>query len=261
MLRSSMTKMLLVSLMTLLSVGTSPAQATADKQTPKSVPTLVPYRLAGDDVLSINVANFPTLSCPQLTVPPDGKIAMQLLEPFSILGKTTTEVAQMLTEKWNKYGINPSVSVSLVQKRGDRARPFMTPGDRLQVPERHNWIFVSGAVARPGFYIFKPGDRLLDALNFVGGPTSNANLKKISLRHSVKGKQFAKVTEINFLKFLQKGDLKCNVPLTADDVFFVPEKTRTTPEWQEILWGNEVYFSGGLHQGGPGIFTGWNPFR
>ena len=39
---------------------------------------------------------------------------------------------------------------------------------------------------------------------------------------------------MNLEKYLKKGDFKCNVPLTAGDIVFVPEKKHTTPA--STLW-------------------------
>jgi len=38
-----------------------------------------------------------------------------------------------------------------------------------------------GDVRTPGFYMYKPKDRMLDALNGVGGPNSDADLDKVNL--------------------------------------------------------------------------------
>ncbi len=399
MLRITMTKTLLIGMMTLLSVGASLAQTSAGTQTPESVSTATtPYLLAGDDVLSINVVNYPALSKPQIPVRQDGRLAVSLLESFSILGKTTAEVAQMLTEQWKKYVIKPSVSVSLVEKRKDNVlvygfvpRPgtaeykppmrlletvaqfggplptadmshvvvtrkmgnketldlshpetrdaiandvLLNPGDADYIPERHNLVWVEGevlhpgyveykhdmtvedavfatggftetadlaaatlrqdgkerkldldalyrrgdaqynvklalgdrlmipeirnrinvfgAVGHPGWYVIKPGDRVMDALCGMGGPTSDTNLKKVILLHIAKDKKSVRTTEINLEKWLIRGDLKYNMPLTEGDVVFVPEKKHTTGFYD--LW---AFFSEFGHvAGGSHMFTG-----
>lgn len=336
-----------------------------------SAATPPPYLLAGDDVIGIAVVNFPNLSS-QLVIPPDGKVTVPLLEPFSVLGKTTDEVAKLLTEKWKKYVINPSVSVSLTTRRkenvllygfvlragtveykagkritealaevggaplqGDLSQVTLTrksgtkltldlshpekksgtdvdvvleagdviyvperrtqisvvgevnrpgsfdykedmtvldalqqaggiketadlgaarlakdgkdgpldldallrhgdmvmnvrlaAGDRLVIPEIRNRTYVFGAVGRPGFYIFKPNDRILDALNGVGGPLADADIGKINVIHINKDKTKADVKQVDLNRFLKKGDLKFNEPLDAGDVLYVPYKKK-----------------------------------
>jgi polysaccharide export outer membrane protein len=319
----------------------------------------------------------------QLVIPPDGRLAVPLLEPFSILGKTTAEVAMILTEKWKKYVKNPSVSVALILKRKDNVlvygfvvRPgtveykppmrlmeavgsaggqlpmadmehvtithkngdrqtldlshpenrsgsavdiMMMPGDTVYLPERHaqvtivgevlhpgsvdfrddmtvedvvtagggltdkpdlanstlthrdgteikldldalyhrgdthynfkmavgdrilipetkTRIYVFGAVVRPGFYAYKPGERVLDALNAVGGPLPQANLATTNLLHIAKDKQSARAIPVNLYKLLKKGDYANNLPLQEGDVLVVPLKD-AKESWTQSIWG------------------------
>lgn len=345
-----------------------PDKTTTPAPTAPIAPTAVPYLLAGEDVISITVIHHPQYSS-QIVIPPDGHISMPLLEPFSVTGKTTQEVAQMLTEKYRKYYKNPSVNVTLAQKRrenvliygfvsrvgtleyrpalrllevlaeaggaspsgdlskvtltrksgdkqvldisrpetkggtevdillqpgdviyvperntkisvlGEVAQPGsfdyykdeitvieaitkaggvretadlaaatlihdgqeqpldleailrrgelagnikLSPGDRIMIPELRNRTYVYGAVARPGYYLFKPGDRILDALNGSGGPLRDADLRKINVIRIDKQKNTGTVEEIDLQKFLKKGDMKYNVALGPGDVLFVP---------------------------------------
>ena len=337
-----------------------------------SVPT--PYLLAADDALSITVINFANLSA-TVVIPPDGNITLPLLDPLPVTGLTTGEVAQLLKDKWKRYVINPSVSVTLTQKRrqsvvfygqvarvgpaeyrsglhliealaeaggtppaadlnhvvvthssgqkqvldlghpeklrgtesdvllqvGDivfvpekhtqvsvvgevnspgsleykegmtvldalkgaggvrletadlagaslthqgAAKPFnlsdllskgdmrlnavLEPGDSLLIPEIRNRTYVFGAVGRAGFYNFKPGDRILDAMTGVGGPSPQADLTRVHVIHIKPDKTVAGVEQVDLNKFLKdkKPDLKYNVALGPGDVLFVPERKK-----------------------------------
>ncbi len=42
-------------------------------------------------------------------------------------------------------------------------------------------VYVAGAVVRPGVYRFRPGERVADAVEAAGGPTSDADLLSINL--------------------------------------------------------------------------------
>jgi protein involved in polysaccharide export with SLBB domain len=143
---------------------------------------------------------------------------------------------------------------SLYQHGANQFNVRMMPGDRLLIPEIRNHAFVFEAVNRPGSYVFKPGDHVMDAVNGSGGPSADADLKKVIVIHIAKGKQAAKVTVINLLKFLKNGDYKFNVLLTAGDGIFVPAKTHTTPDRQDALWGFLSAFSHAQAYVGP--FTG-----
>jgi len=103
-----------------ISVGTlllAPAQAQHYTATLSSAATS--YQLGAGDVISVQVTNFPELSAPQLTVPPDGKISVQFIEGLSVTGKTTSQVAALLAKRWTEgqYVANPSVTVTLTQQR------------------------------------------------------------------------------------------------------------------------------------------------
>jgi polysaccharide export outer membrane protein len=354
--------------------GREPADV-AKPAIPQGTPVVPPpYLLAAEDGISISVINFSNLST-QLIVPPDGKITVPLLEPISVTGKTTEQVAELLTEKWRKFVINPSVTVSLTSKRhesilfygfcaktgpmeyrpdlhlitalaeaggpsplGDLSRVTIThksglkqtldlthpetktgtesdlvldvgdivfiperrnlilitgevnapgpiehregmtvlealktaggihmetadlggatlthagksspldldallrkgdlnvnatlqPGDSITVPEIRNRTYVFGAVGRAGFYNFKPGDRLLDALTGVGGPQQQADLGKVHIIHINKEKAVTGVEQVDLNKFLKdkKADLKYNVALGPGDVVFVPDRKK-----------------------------------
>lgn len=358
------------------------------------------YTLASQDAISITVINFPQLSVPQVVVPPDGRITVPLLHSVSVKGMTVDQVAAMLTQKWREYVVDPSVTVSLMQKRpqevlfygyaakagpvdyrpdlrivealaedggalptGDLSQVTVThrdgskvvldlshpetkagtavdipllpgdtvyipedrdefsvlghvahpgsfpytdnmtaldaltevggvtddadlagatlvhhgqeqplnleallrqgnmadnvtlsPGDRILVPEIQNRTYVFGAVGRAGYYTFKPGDRVLDALTGSGGPTPNADLGKVNVIHIDHAKNTVSMRKVDIGKFLTKGDSSQNIALNPGDVLFVPDKKQGL-NFQDVLGmlsgvglvGNAVHvLSGGL---------------
>lgn len=42
-------------------------------------------------------------------------------------------------------------------------------------------VYIAGAVARPGVYPFRPGERVADAIEAAGGPTADADLLRVNL--------------------------------------------------------------------------------
>ena len=99
----------------------------------------------------------------------------------------------------------------------------LTPGDRILVPELHNRTYVFGAVGRPGYYSFKPGDRVLDALN-ASTPTQEADLARVNVIHVNKVNNTAVVTPVDINKVLTKGEMQANVLLQVGDILYVPDK-------------------------------------
>ncbi len=346
----------------------SPQQLLTHK--PRMTPT--PYLLGTDDVLSIQVINFPELNVPQATVPSDGNITVPVLGSLPVAGRTTAQVARTLTTKWSEYVVSPLVTVTLTQRRhqsvqiygsvthaqtveyrpdlhlmealaeaggasetgdlsqvavthkngviqtadlsdpqtaggtaqdlalapddviyvpprhmqisvlGEVAKPgsyaykdkmtvldaltdadnvnqatadlshatlihdgaerpldlnallvqgqvannvALAPGDRIYIPELHNRIFVDGAVGHAGYYAFKPGDRLVNAISGSGGTLAGvSDLKKVTVVHQ--GTQAGTVVAetVDFGKFLQHGDMSVNLPLQPNDAIYIPVK-------------------------------------
>ncbi len=113
------------------------------------------YKIGAGDVLSVNVADFPTLST-QSTVAPDGTISMALLHQVSVTGLTVDQTTALVTTRYKKYVIDPIVTVSLIQKH----------------PQ---FVVFSGEVNRPGPLDCRPGMHLVEALAEVGGLVLNGN--------------------------------------------------------------------------------------
>jgi polysaccharide export outer membrane protein len=352
---------------------------------PMTATAASPYLLAGDDEISIKVVNFPDLSIEKAVVTPDGIISVPLIGTLNVTGQTTAQVAETLTSRWSKYVINPSVSVSLMQKReqdvlfyGSVTKAGTTPyrpgmhllsalaetggslptgdlgnvtvshpngqnqaldlshpeikagtsadivlqpgdvvyipertqqvsilgevttpgsydykddmtvlealkaaggvkpdtadlansslvhqgkespldldallnkgdlalntklasGDRILIPEIHDRTYVFGSVTHPGYYSFKAGDRILDALN-PSGPLPDADLSKINLIRVDKTKNTSQISRVDIQKFLSVGDLTGNVLLQPNDVLYIPNKHKTVslPDVMSLVTG------------------------
>ncbi len=126
-------------------------------------------------------------------------------------------------------GRQQPIDLNALLRRGSlAANVALAPGDSILVPELHNRTYVFGAVMKPGYYAFQPGDRVLDALNGSGGPLQTADLGKVNVIHIAKDKQTAVTQTVDIGKFLTKGDMQANVPLAVGDVVFVPDKKHGT---------------------------------
>ena len=68
-------------------------------------------------------------------------------------------------------------------------------------------VFISGAVARPGVYQLKEGDRLVDALVASGGPTADADLMAVN--------QALRVRDEDHLHIPRIGEVPAPVPAGA----------------------------------------------
>ncbi|HHM23760.1 MAG TPA: polysaccharide export protein, partial [Bacteroidetes bacterium] len=109
-------------------------------------------------------------------VDPGGDIFLPYVGVLNIAGKTPEQIAEMIKEKYAGFLKKPFIYV----------RPLMR-------------VTVRGAVARPGLYRVDPKSSLWDLLDEAGGPTNNADLRKISV---VRGDK--KVVE-NLLQAFEKA--------------------------------------------------------
>lgn len=168
-------------------------------QTSPSQPSLLPpYQLAGEDVIEISVINHPMMNSRQ-TVSPEGTISANLLGSISVLGKTTQEVALILTDKWQKYIKNFSVTVTLVTRRKEN-------------------VLVYGRVAKPGTIDFRQGIRLVEALAELGGDLPGADMAHVTLTRRNGEKQILDLSRKD-----TKNVVALELPLLAGDVIYVPE--------------------------------------
>lgn len=349
---------------------------------PAAAPAPASYRLGADDMVSIQVLNFPELCVPQITIPPDGRITVPLLGSLPVAGRTTAQVQKTLTTRWNGYVVDPLVTVTLTQRRkesvhvygfvahvqtvdyktnlslmqalaqaggaadngdlshvtvthgdgrkqtvdvrdpqaaggtaqdltlapddvvyvperhiqitvlGEVAKPgiydyrdkmtvlealksadnvnpetadlsnatllhngkesrldlnallhgertadnvALSPDDRIFIPTLHNRVYVDGAIGHPGYYAFKPGDRLADAINGSGGTTAGvSDLAKVSVIHVDKVRNTARQQTVDYFKFLEHADMQANIPLAPGDAIYVPLKGKHSSPFEAL---------------------------
>ena len=106
------------------------------------------------------------------------------------------------------------------------------PGDVVIVPQMTTRVLLMGAVQKPGPYMIKPGDRLIDVLSNAGGPTDKAALDQIGVVRR-QGQKNA-VIPVNLSKFYKSGDISQNLALQAEDVVYVPDRA-TGINWEGLL--------------------------
>lgn len=159
-------------------------------------PAAAPYLLGADDVISIQVTNFPELCVPTVTVPPDGKITVPDLNSVSVAGKTTAQVAQLLQTRWKHYYVGAFVTVTLTQRR-------------------HQTVQVYGFVTHSQAVEFQPGLRLTEALAEAGGAAENGDLAHVAVTHK---NGIVQTTDAS------AGGPDQDITLAPSDTVYVPER-------------------------------------
>jgi polysaccharide export outer membrane protein len=131
------------------------------------------------------------------------------------------------------------VNLAQALEKGDFTKlPKLKIGDTVEIPrsilsfgtERgapapsftgRNVYYIYGQVARPNVYPLEGEIDLLDAIVLAGGPTPNANMKKVKVL--IKGATYSSVVEINLEDFSSKGR-PSRLLIHPEDTIVIPGK-------------------------------------
>ncbi|MEM8799763.1 MAG: XrtA/PEP-CTERM system exopolysaccharide export protein [Pseudomonadota bacterium] len=162
------------------------------------------YRIGPLDGLSIFVWRNPELST-SVTVRPDGRISVPLIDDLPATGYTPTELARAVEEKLSVYIQNPIVTIIVNGFQG----PFAQQ------------VRVVGEAANPQAIPFRSNMTLLDVMIAVGGITEFAAGNRARLVRFEEGRQAEYNIRIGSL--LRDGDVSANVLIAPGDVIIIPE--------------------------------------
>lgn len=173
---------------------------------PQSSGVLNEYRIGVGDSLRINVWRNEELSS-EVPVRPDGKVSLPLVGDTQAAGRTTSELAEALTESLNEYIRNPQVTVIVTN-------PSSSDFQRR--------VRITGAVQNPQSMPYREGMTVLDLVLMAGGPNEFASSNRARLYRNVDGK--VEVFPIRLRDLIEKGQIETNYPLEPSDIVTVPER-------------------------------------
>ena len=116
---------------------------------PAAAQTAPDYRLGPEDVITVTVMRHVEFSGDFL-IPTDGAVDLPRVGQVQLAGKTLAEAADLIVAGLRATLLNPEVSVTLKNPR-------------------RQYVYIAGAVQRPGPYDIKPGWRLTEAITAAGG--------------------------------------------------------------------------------------------
>lgn len=160
------------------------------------------YRLGPEDVISIEVFNQDRYTRKGITVPPNGRISLQLI-PGGVFvnGKTTEQVARVIEKEYDEYIINPQVTVILEKAASYR---YSILGDVLQ----------------PGVRLMNRRLTVTEAIAEAGGVLNTGDRSKVRvLRRGADGQMDLMVVNVSAI---YKGKAADNFYLAPGDQVFVP---------------------------------------
>ena len=186
--------------------ATAAPQTNARGTTPPAVAaapgiTLPPeYTIGADDVLSIVFWRDKELSA-DVTVRPDGKISLPLLNDVQASGFTPSQLKDRIVEESKKYVEDPNVTVVVKQIHSRK-------------------VFITGEVRKPGPYPLTAPTTVLQMLSIAGGLADFAKSEKIMVVRTENGKPVS--YKFNYKEVIEGKKLAQNIELKPGDTIIIP---------------------------------------
>lgn len=156
------------------------------------------FVIGPDDVLSIVFWRDKDMSS-QVTVRPDGKISLPLLNEVQAAGLTPEDLRAQLVDESKRFFENPSVTVVVHQINSRK-------------------VFITGQVAKPGHYVITAPTTVLQLISMAGGLKDFADSKNIViLRH-----ESGQTSSYSFNYREIRRNLRQNIELKPGDTVVVP---------------------------------------
>lgn len=169
---------------------------------PFDVPPL--YQIGSGDALTIFVWRNAELTT-TVTVRPDGRISVPLIEDLYVEGKSPSELSREIEQELSVYIQDPLVTVIV----GSFVGTF---------PQQ---VRVVGEAALPQALLYRANMTVLDAMIATGGLTEFADGNNTTLVRMQDGTLVEYRVRLDDL--LEDGDISANIALLPGDILIVPE--------------------------------------
>jgi polysaccharide export outer membrane protein len=163
------------------------------------------YVLATGDLVRVTVYDHVDLST-ETRVNEQGSILFPLVGEVPVAGKTASEASSRIAKALETGGFirGPQVNLVVIDFKGQE-------------------VSVLGQVNRPGKFPLQKASRLVEVLALAGGVTVNG-ADSLVLISSKDGKTTRQ--EIDLLALFKDGAQELNVPISNDDILYVPREPR-----------------------------------
>lgn len=202
-MRKDPVRITVLSLAILLVFGA--ASARAQKARPTNAVATTPaaspdYIIGPDDVLSIVFWRDKDISS-EVSVRPDGRISLPLLNDVQAGGLTPLQLRDRLTKAAEEFVEDPNVTVVVRQINSRK-------------------VFVTGEVSRPGPYPITTPTTVLQMLAMAGGLREYADAKHIVIMRVENGRPMSYA--FNYKDVAKRKNLRQNIELKPGDTIIVP---------------------------------------
>jgi polysaccharide biosynthesis/export protein len=179
--------------------GLPPAPQRADAGTDAPIG----YQIGALDEISVVVWRNPDLSA-TVTVRPDGKISLPLVENLPAAGRKPEDLSRQIEAALSKYIREPVVTVVVNRALGESSAQ----------------VRIVGEASKPQAVAFRQNMTLLDVMIQVGGLTDFADGNNaVLVRGTENGKQYS----VRIKDLLRRGDISANVDMKPGDILIIPQ--------------------------------------
>ena len=166
----------------------------------ESTPPDDKYLIKPGDTLLVSVWKEEDLQ-QEVLIRPDGGFSFPLAGDINAAGRTVDDIAQLLSERLERYIPDTVVTVAVTSINGNK-------------------IYVIGQVNNPGAFVMNPRIDVMQALSMAGGTTPFAALNDILILRRTTGGQMA--LEFRYGDVERGRNLTQNIMLKSGDVVVVP---------------------------------------
>lgn len=179
---------------------------------PAGEPRVEEYRIGALDTLDIIVYQEADISARGVVVDAAGLISMPLIGRIHAAGKTSIELADILTAKLaERFYVNPQLTVTVASSVSQR-------------------VTVQGDVKEPGIYPISGPTTLLDTIALAKGEGEDAALRQVIVVRYIDGKRMGAVFD---LKRIRRGD-EADPAIAPRDTIIVGHSAGKSA-WHDIL--------------------------
>ena len=178
------------------------APGNASAVAPDPAPIFVPadYVIGPDDILTVFFWREKDLSG-DVTVRPDGRVSLPLLNDIDAAGLTPEQLRVRLTENATKFLTDPTVTVVVKQINSRK-------------------VFITGNISKPGPYPLGAPITVMQLIAMAGGVAEFANTENIQIIRNESGKQ--STLRFNYKDMARGKNLQQNILLKPGDTIVVP---------------------------------------
>lgn len=171
-------------------------------------PTVQPedYVIGAGDGLSIFVYRNPDLSEAGVSVRPDGRISVPLIEDILAAGKNPTQLAREIEDRLRKFIIEPNVTVIVRSFIGPPDRQVRVIGEATEpiaIPFREHMTLLDIMIATKGLTKYAAGNRAILVRN--AGAVGPVNIR------------------VRLSDLIKDGDIGQNIPMMPGDTLIIPQ--------------------------------------